>query len=186
MKNKLAVMFVGLLAAGAVSADNGYESDNNYSAKGRVLKINPSYETVRVNYPEQRCWNERVRHRSSGGRDSYTPMIAGAIVGGVVGNQFGKGKGKDIMTAAGALLGGSVGNDMGRKSYRRGYTTNERRCETVDNFQEKRELTGYDVKYKYDGRTFWTRTDQRPGRYIDLAVSVAPTGGTSYNFRDYE
>ncbi len=186
MKSKIAVLFVGMLAAGTVSADSAYESDNNFSARGRVLKVDPLYETIRVNHPEQRCWNERVRHRSSRGRGSYTPMIAGAIVGGVVGNQFGKGSGKDAMTVAGALLGGSVGNDMGRSNHRRSYVTNERRCETVDNFREKRELAGYNVKYRYDGKTFWTRTDNRPGRYIDLQVSVVPTGGTDYSFHEYD
>lgn len=40
-----------------------------------------------------------------------TDSILGAIIGGVIGNQFGGGHGKDALTAAGALLGGSIGND---------------------------------------------------------------------------
>ena len=35
----------------------------------------------------------------------------GGIVGGVIGNQFGKGSGKTILTVAGALLGSSIGSD---------------------------------------------------------------------------
>ncbi|MEP1929750.1 MAG: glycine zipper 2TM domain-containing protein [Paracoccaceae bacterium] len=34
----------------------------------------------------------------------------GAIVGGVIGNQFGGGTGKDILTAGGAVAGGLAGN----------------------------------------------------------------------------
>ena len=35
-------------------------------------------------------------------------VVAGAAVGGVVGNQFGKGSGKKAMTVLGAILGGST------------------------------------------------------------------------------
>jgi surface antigen len=38
----------------------------------------------------------------------------GAIAGGLVGNQFGKGSGKVATTLAGAVVGGIVGNDIGR------------------------------------------------------------------------
>jgi surface antigen len=38
----------------------------------------------------------------------------GAVLGGVVGNQFGKGSGRILGTAAGAIIGGIVGHDIGR------------------------------------------------------------------------
>jgi surface antigen len=38
----------------------------------------------------------------------------GAIAGGLIGNQFGKGSGKVATTLAGAVVGGIVGNDIGR------------------------------------------------------------------------
>ena len=38
----------------------------------------------------------------------------GAIAGGIVGNQFGKGNGKVVATLAGAAVGGIVGNNIGR------------------------------------------------------------------------
>ena len=38
----------------------------------------------------------------------------GAIAGGIVGNQFGKGGGKVVATLAGAAVGGIVGNNIGR------------------------------------------------------------------------
>ncbi|MCW8947514.1 MAG: glycine zipper 2TM domain-containing protein, partial [Sedimenticola sp.] len=113
------------------------------------------------------------------------PSIAGAIVGGVVGNQFGKGKGKDAMTVAGVLLGASVGNDLGKRPGR-SYVTSERRCESVDNFREHEELVGYRVKYRYNGQVFHTRTSQDPGKFINVRVSVAPTEGANYDFREYD
>jgi surface antigen len=39
----------------------------------------------------------------------------GAILGGVVGNQFGKGEGKVAATVLGAVIGGIVGNDIGKQ-----------------------------------------------------------------------
>lgn len=41
-------------------------------------------------------------------------LAVGAIAGGVLGNQFGKGKGKVAATALGAVIGGIVGSDIGR------------------------------------------------------------------------
>jgi surface antigen len=39
----------------------------------------------------------------------------GAVLGGIVGNQFGKGGGKVAATMAGVFLGGIVGHDIGRQ-----------------------------------------------------------------------
>lgn len=179
MKKSTLIMTLGLIGATATAM-----ADNSFNDQARVISSEPLYETVRVNQPLERCWNERVHHRSSPGSDSYTPTIAGAIVGGVVGNQFGKGSGKDAMTVAGALLGASVGNDLGKRP-RRGYVTSERRCELVDNFSEHEELVGYRVKYRYNGKTFHTRTRHDPGRYLNVRVSVAPSGD-GYDFREYD
>ncbi|MCW8906457.1 MAG: glycine zipper 2TM domain-containing protein [Sedimenticola sp.] len=173
-----------ILALGLISVTSTALADNSFSDQARVISSEPLYETVRVNQPVEQCWNERVRHRGRPGSSSYTPTIAGAIVGGVVGNQFGKGSGKDAMTVAGALLGASVGNDLGKRP-ERGYVTSERRCELVDNFSEHEELVGYRVKYRYNGKLFHTRTRHDPGRYLNVRVSVAPSGD-GYDFREYD
>jgi surface antigen len=44
-----------------------------------------------------------------------TGTVAGAVLGGIVGSQFGKGGGKVAATMAGAVVGGIVGNEIGRK-----------------------------------------------------------------------
>lgn len=41
--------------------------------------------------------------------------VAGAVLGGIVGNQFGKGGGRVAATMAGAVIGGIMGNEIGRK-----------------------------------------------------------------------
>lgn len=181
MKNTTAILAMSLIAAPTV-----LWAENSFSDRARVISSQPLYETVSVNRPEERCWNERVRHRGSAGSRSYTSTIAGAIVGGVVGNQFGKGSGKDAMTVAGALLGGSVGNDLGNRRQGREYVTSERRCELVDNYRQHEELVGYHVKYRYNGQVFHTRTAHDPGKFLNVHVSVAPAGGTDYDFREYD
>lgn len=40
--------------------------------------------------------------------------IAGSVLGGIVGRQFGSGDGREIMTIVGAVVGGLIGGDMGR------------------------------------------------------------------------
>lgn len=54
---------------------------------------------------------------SSGGGYSAADMertktIAGAVIGGVVGHQFGKGRGRKVATIAGAVLGGYLAGAM--------------------------------------------------------------------------
>ena len=42
-------------------------------------------------------------------------VVAGAVLGGLVGNQFGGGTGKVLMTAAGAVAGGFIGDRLYKK-----------------------------------------------------------------------
>ena len=190
-KNKRTLALAMALAFGATGcatagnyrhADYAYDDYSDYSSSShtftdtaKVLKVKPIYDTVSINRPETRCWNEQVRHHRPSASDSYTPTIAGAILGGVIGNQFGGGRGKDAMTAAGLLLGGSMGNDYRKNSGRHhSYTTTEKRCETIDNYRETTELVGYNVKYKYRGQQYWTRLSNDPGDYIKVNVTVEP------------
>ena len=60
-----------------------------------------------VPYEVEVC--KRVRQGTGDG--SATNEIIGAIFGGVIGNQFGEGGGKDAMTLAGIILGASLAHD---------------------------------------------------------------------------
>ena len=112
-----------------------------YSDWAKVLRVEPLHRTVQVSTPRQECWEEPVkRYRTHGyghHKRSYTPVIIGGILGGVIGNQFGRGSGNVLTTAAGAILGGSVARDAQAHHHdhhhaaRESYTTYERRCETT-------------------------------------------------------
>jgi uncharacterized protein YcfJ len=52
---------------------------------------------------------------ASPGYGYYNPAgaIGGAIIGGVIGNQFGHGSGRTAATIGGALIGGAIGSGVG-------------------------------------------------------------------------
>lgn len=180
MNNKIAAGLLGVSALFVVGAADA-NPNGGFFARGRVLGTDPIFQTVSVNRPEERCWDERVEERHPGGYGyrSYTPGIAGAIIGGAIGSELGRGHNQDLATAAGALLGGSVGRDISFGARRppapASYSV-QRRCEVVDHFEDHREIVGYRVKYEYDGRTFWTETRQDPGKWVDVHVSVNAVG----------
>lgn len=43
--------------------------------------------------------------------------FGGALIGGVIGHQFGGGSGQDVATVLGALLGGGIANQYGNQEY---------------------------------------------------------------------
>ena len=67
------------------------------------------------------------------GDGSATNELVGALFGGAIGNQFGKGDGKDAMTLFGALMGASLAHD-----------------EEVANGQGSRVVTVCDVQTRYE------------------------------------
>ncbi len=153
---------------------------HGYHDTARVLKVKPIYETVRVNHPRRKCWDEPVYHR--GHNSSAVPTITGAVLGGVIGNQFGKGRGRDALTIAGTLLGGAIGHDIGDQHAGPGYETMERRCKVVNRFSQRDEVVGYRVKYRYNGKNQWTRTDEHPGKHIRVKVKVKPEHHGDYGY----
>jgi len=154
--------------------------NHGYYDSARVLKVKPIYETVRVNNPRRKCWDEPVYYR--GHNSSAVPTITGAVIGGVIGNQFGKGSGRDALTIAGTLLGGAIGHDIGDQHAGPGYETMERRCKVVNHFSQRDEVVGYRVKYRYNGKNQWTRTDEHPGKHIRVKVKVKPEHHGDYGY----
>ena len=48
-------------------------------------------------------------------------------------------------------------------------------CEEVDRPMREEPVRDYRVEYWYQGQTFVTHTDSRPGKWISLNVNVIPT-----------
>jgi uncharacterized protein YcfJ len=142
-----------------------------------VVEAQPVWQSVRIPQEHDVCWDETV-HRITPARRSAAPKILGAIVGGVIGHQFGGGSGQDIMTATGAALGATVVADQQyRKNPDRYYTTLERRCETRIEYRLEERIIAWDVTYEFNGDQYRARMNEAPGDRIRIRVGVTPLSG---------
>ena len=171
------IMTVLIFGTAVLAFSGAAVSGHGFVGKAKVIETEPLYETIEVANPVTECWTERVT-RNNHRRGSYTAPLAGGIVGGVVGNQFGGGRGKTVLTVAGALLGASMGHDYNTSHYRgRPRVENVRHCETVDRYEQEQQLVGYRVKYRYEGQTYYTQTTEHPGKFLPVRVRVSPVNG---------
>lgn len=153
-----------------------------------VVAAEPVYRTVSYSVPAEECRlvESPVTVYAEPGYGepryrSYTGPILGAIIGGAIGNAVGHSKkNKKVGTAVGAVLGGTIGRDIGRRSEQNRYPSQPVRwetrevCETVYATEEREELDGYEVTYRYAGQLHRTRMDHDPGRYLKVRVQVTP------------
>ena len=106
---------------------------------------------------------------------SAAPVVAGALIGGVVGNQLVHGDGRAIATVTGAAIGGAVGYHVSDRNHRRGaYPVTRTRCEVQRNWRTEQHITGWEVAYRYRGRIYQTWMPDRPGKHIRVNVNVMP------------
>ena len=171
MKRIMTALAIGISAAAFSGAAL---SEHGFIGKAKVINAEPLYDTVEVAHPTTECWTERVT-RNDHRRGDYVAPIVGGILGGVAGHQFGRGSGKTAPTLAGTLIGASLGQGHNRSRHRqRPVVDHVRRCETVDRYEQQQQLTGYRVKYRYEGQTYYTETAEHPGKHIPVRVNVSP------------
>lgn len=110
-------------------------------------------------------------HRQGNGRAG---MVAGGIIGGVLGHEVGDGDNRKVATVAGTILGAAVGREMDRDREARPRTVEERHCRVTEDVVEEEYLRGYRVTYQYHGRRFTTFSEAHPGKFLHVQVGVAP------------
>ena len=72
--------------------------------------------------------------RSSSDPNRIGGTAAGAVIGGLVGNQIGSGSGRKLATVGGAVAGGAIGrNVQGNQQEARGDRIVEQRCRRIYN-----------------------------------------------------
>lgn len=159
-----------LLAFAAVAADAQTYIDN-----ARVDSVEPQYESVRV--PRQQCSNQWVSEpRQNSGRN-YGGAVLGGIVGGLLGNQVGGGHGREAATAVGAVVGAFTGNNLANRDRWQPPEPESREVTTCRNVEEvQSRLVGYQVTYDYHGQQYTTLMQQKPGRFVQVRVSVDLVG----------
>jgi uncharacterized protein YcfJ len=144
------------------SAGPTYQENLSYGY-AQVMRVEPAYEAYTTS-TEPRCVERR--HGSTAGA-----TVLGAIVGGALGNQVGKGDGRKAATVAGAVAGGAIGHEVAEHN---GSTTYECPSGYV---QEERRIAGYDVEYTYKGESYRSRLAYDPGNRLRVRVSVTPDEG---------
>jgi len=72
----------------------------------------------------------------AGASNEQTHTIAGSVLGGVIGHQFGKGDGQKAMTVVGAIVGGMIGGNMGRRLDRNDAQRVSQSLESTPNYQK--------------------------------------------------
>ncbi len=178
MKNIVvkSVLSTALLAAAGVSfAQAGYGNSAG-NAFGVVISSTPVVQQVTV--PKQVCTTTTTYNTQPSGGGA----LIGAVVGGALGNQFGRGHGQDgraVATVIGALGGGIVGNQIEAQNYP-GYATQHagQSCHTQNTVENR--TIAQNVLYEYAGQRFNVQMpatgDFRPGVRIALQVQnqVAP------------
>ncbi|MFA0810617.1 glycine zipper 2TM domain-containing protein [Microbulbifer epialgicus] len=172
---------VGLSAtakAGPTGYPDAYGVDSYDFA--RVTDVTPVYTDIEVRTPRTECRDEQVMYREPA---SPAGTLVGGLLGAAVGNSLGgrghhgryhhRGGHRGGATVAGAVVGALVGHQISRANAQTYYTT-ESHCRVVDEFSMRRELVGYDVRYRYNGQIYLTRTDHHPGDRIRVRVAVSP------------
>ena len=170
MKSLNKVLLTASLALTCLPAWAGHNEPGYDYAK--VVSASPVYETVRYPVDEQVCWEEQAwRARPH----TVVPTVLGAIVGGVVGHQFGGGHGKTALTVAGAAIGGTIGHRVAQRHHPGGpYPVVQNRCEIQRHWRTEERIAAWNVSYKYRGGIYHTRMLEQPGRKIRVRVHAEP------------
>ena len=172
----IAVLFA-LTLLNACSSMPSSPAVPGYVEMAPVIRAEPLYESVQVARPTSECWTETVAH--SGPRhNAYAAPVAGGIIGGVIGRRLGRGGERLPLMVAGALVGASIGQRVSTPAYQPPVYSTEQRCRTVNRYEQRQQVVGYRVDYRYEGQTFTTRTSRHPGRFIRVRVNVDPVNGT--------
>lgn len=133
----------------------------------RVVEVEPIMTRVRVSTPQRDCWYEEREVYPQRGIDGVTagPTVLGAIIGGVVGHQFGSGRGRDAATVAGTVIGASIGHSSAVQAAG-SETRDVKRCEVRYERSWEEQIDGYRVTYVYRGREYTTRMPYDPGSSV--------------------
>ena len=175
-------MALGFVAAGpALAWHQSYDSYGPIYDYARVTDVTRVVERSRYPVNQEVCYDQPVTRYRPGDtyyhRDTTGPTVVGALIGGALGNQVGKGDGRKAATIAGAVIGGSIGHERAERHgdygyYSSGYYENgyEQRCRTQTNWRGGDNLVAYNVTYRYDGRSYRTTLDHDPGRSLRVRV----------------
>ena len=163
------------LNSGNIETETIIESDTDasFTDYATVTYIEKVYKQYMTEEPYQECYiKETLQNQGDG---SATNEIMGAILGGAIGNQFGEGEGKDVMTLAGIVLGASMANDAEKANSTGQVVVSQEVCETKVRQSIEKRLSHYLVHIDYEGRDLTFTSKKRP---YDDVIKVKVTVGS--------
>lgn len=163
-----------LVAATALAMTATSAFANSYTVNAEVTNVTPLTSTVSESVPQEVCEQVRVPiYETRRGQATTGNALGGAILGGVIGNQFGSGSGKDAMTVLGAIVGADMANKRGN-DYQvvTGYR-NETQCSVRYVAQQRRVSSGYEVNYEWNGLRGSIITDTKYSIGDEILVNVS-------------
>jgi len=134
--------------------DSGRDRHEVARVRGRVIHVQPIW-------PQVQC--RPAAHSGSSSRNGA--RITGALVGGTLGHLVGREHDQALLgTLAGVVIGASGAEVIVRSQQR----ADPRRCVRGSDLKYHRSPIAYQVRYRYRGQIYTTRTRTHPGRYIEL------------------
>jgi uncharacterized protein YcfJ len=154
--------------AAAVTAGSEPIADNAAAPDGvefaRVISVQ------NIPGPRQICTDQTVvERREPEDKHKVAGTVIGAVAGGIIGSQFGGGRGRTVATVGGAVAGGAIGRKVqGNHQDQDTVTRVVKHCRPATKEEEGQAL--YDVVYAYQGQNLHVRLDHDPGDRIELPV----------------
>ena len=164
-----------------VFAAHATSGNNSYYTYGEVITAEPIIRRTVESIPHEKCRPVRQQRviRRNHRHSNVLPTLLGSLVGGVIGHQFGGGRGKKVLTVAGALAGASIASNAAHsQEYDHTDHASRQRCTVTEEVREVERIEGYFVTYRYQGREFTRTTVNHPGSRIRLRVKVNPVAGS--------
>ena len=171
---------LALVFSQSLLADHNRRPGKNdgYIDYARVVHVEPIYETVRIAVPVEQCRQQQIQKPAMRRVQYASPgdVLLGGLIGGVIGHELGDGHNRGFTTAAGVIIGSTIASEANARYYHSGdYRVETReRCRTITQYRTEQQLNGYQVSYRYKGRTYTTHTQQHPGKRIAVRADVTP------------
>lgn len=146
--------------------------DNRRRGGEGIYEANITSIRAVMGSPSQRCWVEREQVVQNIGGDNAGAVIAGTLLGGILGHQVGGGRGKDLATVGGAIAGATLGSNLGSNGGgQQMVTQNVQRCTTVP---ANTRPEYWDVTYSFRNIEHHIQMTTPPGRTISVNRAGEP------------
>jgi len=158
----------------SIFTTNVMASNQTATIDGTVLSSTAIMQQVIRNNPQRDCTIVEVPVYGNS-KGNASDAIAGAIIGGILGNQVGGGKGKDAATIFGAILGAKVGEENGGQKVIVGYKQVEQCSITYVRVTEN-VVVGYETSVELYGNmvhTFETNRQYRVGSIVPVRMTLS-------------